>query len=127
MKIARILACIALAVTTAGACESATSAGGAAPAGPRKDLDPLAVEIAGQSPIQPNTNCPFWAIATGGTGTYTYTWTKTTPAIGTPSGAEWTGRSSASFSLRVSVTDGVSTAADTMAVSVTPFAPSCPV
>ncbi|MBB4635086.1 hypothetical protein [Longimicrobium terrae] len=127
MKIARFLACIALAATAAGACESTTAASRAAPAGPQRDLDPLEVEILGQSPILPNTNCEFWASATGGGGTYTYTWTKTSPAIGTPSGAYWTGRSSASFSLRVSVTDGVSTAADTIAVTVSSSAPFCPV
>lgn len=126
MKIARYLACLTLAAVAASACESTTAASGAAPAGPRRDLDPLSVEILGQSPIRPNTNCEFWASATGGSGTYLYTWTKTSPAIGTPSGAYWTGRSSASFSLRVSVSDGVTTAADTFAVTVSQSAPSCP-
>jgi hypothetical protein len=44
---------------------------------------------------------------------------------------EWTGRSSATFSLTltvtVTVTDGVGAAADTMSVAVTPSAPLCPV
>jgi hypothetical protein len=69
----------------------------------------LTVAIDGTPVIQPNVQCSYTAVPTGGTAPYTYTWSITSgSATGSASGDTWTGSSSAtgtSFVLKVVATD----------------------
>jgi hypothetical protein len=74
----------------------------------RTGTDPT-VSIDGMPVIQPNVQCAYTAIPSGGTAPFTYTWSITSgSATGTASGDTWTGSSSAtgaSFVLKVVATD----------------------
>lgn len=126
MKIAKMLAGIVMALVVTAGCDSAPTT---SPAAARTNLlsDPLTVELVGQTPIRPSTNCTYTAYASGGTGNYTYYWSATSPASGTATGNEWVGRSSGNFVLTVTVTDGVDADSDAMTVSVVSNGPACPI
>jgi hypothetical protein len=82
--------------------------------------------IFGQSTIRTNVDCFWWINPTGGTGSYTYTWTVVSgPATGTASGNEWTGRSSANFTLKAKASDGISADSATRSVTVSSTAQLC--
>jgi hypothetical protein len=74
----------------------------------RTGTDPT-VSIDGMPVIQPNVQCAYTAIPSGGTAPFTYAWSITSgSASGTASGDTWTGSSSAtgtSFVLKVVATD----------------------
>ncbi|WP_420126771.1 hypothetical protein [Longimicrobium sp.] len=69
----------------------------------------LTVAIDGMPVIQPNVQCSYTAVPTGGTAPYTYTWSIVSgSATGSASGDTWTGSSSAtgtSFVLKVDAVD----------------------
>ena len=91
-----------------------------------RHIDALAVSVTGQTPIKPNVYCVYAASASGGSGNYTYSWSATSPAIGTPSGGEWIGKSSADFTLTVTVSDGYTTAQGSKSVTISSSASTCP-
>lgn len=86
----------------------------------------LSVSIQGESSVRPNVDCAFWANAAGGTGSYSYSWSATSPATGSANGGEWVGRSSSSYTLSVTVSDGVSSVSANKSVTVSSGAFVCP-
>jgi hypothetical protein len=63
---------------------------------------PLSVTIDGPTHIRPNTQCAWWASASGGTPGYTYSWSGGT---GSAYDYEYYAQSSSSFYVTVQVTD----------------------
>jgi hypothetical protein len=84
---------------------------------------PLSVTI-GQWPVsaKPNVNCVWTASASGGTGSYTYTWYKSGNNLGGGS-TKHTNVGGSSFWMRVTVSDGVATASDSLHTTVTSSSP----
>ncbi|HEU4558733.1 MAG TPA: hypothetical protein VFS20_12825 [Longimicrobium sp.] len=71
----------------------------------RTSTDPTPQLILGSYAIKPNVTCSWTADGTGGTGPYTFSFSPTSPATGSQSGDTWTGSSSSTFTLNVTVTD----------------------
>jgi hypothetical protein len=89
-------------------------------------VESLAVSVTGQDPIKANNYCVYAPVASGGSGNYTYSWSATSPATGTQSGNEWVGKSSANFTLTVTVSDGYTTAQGSKNVTISSGASTCP-
>lgn len=89
---------------------------------------PLSVSMNGASSVQPNTQCYWWAGASGGTPSYSYSWSG--GFFGSAWGSEYyaTSPSSGSFTVKVTVTDALgATATATRLVTVSSLASICPI
>lgn len=86
----------------------------------------LTATIGGPGSVRPNTNCYWWANASGGTSPYSYSWTG--GSNGNAAGADYFARSpgSGSFQVTVTVTDANGgTKFVSKNVSVSSNAPMC--
>jgi hypothetical protein len=88
---------------------------------------PPSVTINGPSSIKPNVDCWWWADVTSGTAPFTYSWSQS-PGTGGGYLSDYTGRSSSSFTIYLTVTDSNGlTGSATKSVTVTSGAGICPV
>ncbi len=69
---------------------------------------PLSVTIVGQPSVASGISCTWWAIPSGGTGSYSYAWKKNGSAVGGDIDYLTTSNSGSSFTLQVTVNDGLS-------------------
>ncbi|HEV3050265.1 MAG TPA: PKD domain-containing protein, partial [Longimicrobium sp.] len=86
------------------------------------------VSMGGPSSVKPNTQCYWWASASGGTPGYSYLWSG--GLYGSPSGTDYYAYSpsSGSFTVKVTVTDALgATATATKVVTVSSLARPCPI